>query len=83
MLLNRIIGPLRHPSLRSHAHNYFIHPPGTRLSQQTACLTGCIASRMCSYIKVYTLERALSQGELTRFPALSVKRKWEVTVFRP
>jgi len=27
-LLNRIIGPLHHPSLCSHAYNYFIHPQG-------------------------------------------------------
>ena len=32
-----------------------------------AFLTGCMVSLMCSYLKVYTLERTLSQGGDTFF----------------
>ena len=41
--------------------------PGTRVSPQMAYLTGCITPCLCSSIKVYTLERALSQGGVDTF----------------
>src|SRR5450432_1424627 len=53
-------------SITTHAekqHRY----PGTHRAQQMAFLTGCMVSFMCSYLKVYTLERTLSQGGDTFF----------------